>query len=100
MEGAVEPAWGTRFSQKYGEKQPDSLGAVTVLKNWRMFRSIGSSLELESDLGGDLLCPGLVSEGGAYPSHLRPVEVHLLQKGFSSPHLTRRILSKVSTLNC
>jgi hypothetical protein len=52
----------------------------------------------ESDFGGDLFCPGLVSDGGAYPSHLRPVEVHLLQKGFSSPHLTRRILQNVSSL--
>jgi hypothetical protein len=30
--------------------------------------------------------------GGAYPSHFLPVEVHLLQKGCSSPHLTLRIL--------
>ena len=31
-----------------------------------------------------------------YPSHLRPVEVHRVQDGFLSSHLTRRILGLVS----
>jgi hypothetical protein len=99
MEGAAKLAWGTRFSQKSGEKHPDNLGAVTVLKKKYVFLSIGSSFALrESDLESDFFCPGLVSDIGAYPSHLRPVEVHLLQNGFSSPHLTLRILLDVSQL--
>lgn len=31
--------------------------------------------------------------GGPYPSHFLPVEVQRLQKGFSSPHFTLRILA-------
>jgi len=34
--------------------------------------------------------------GAAYPSHFRPVEVHRLQKGFPSSHLTLRILKAIS----
>lgn len=38
-------------------------------------------------------------ESVGYPSHFRPVLVHLLQKGFSSPHFFRRILNTKS-VNC
>jgi hypothetical protein len=44
----------------------------------------------EAVLFVELSRPGLL--GGAYPSHFLPVEVHLLQKGCSSPHLTLLIL--------
>lgn len=37
-----------------------------------------------------------VGAGGAYPSHVRPVEVQRLQAGFSSSQRNLRILCRVS----
>ena len=39
--------------------------------------------------------PSFLGGGTAYPSHVRPVEVHVMQKGFVSSHLTRRVLKLV-----
>jgi len=35
---------------------------------------------------------GSIPDGAGYPSHFRPVPVHVRQRGFASSHLTRRIL--------
>lgn len=89
----------TLRSQKFDEKLPDSLGAVKVVKNDNILCSTGSSIGLRGGLSGAPLWVGLgvlAGVGAAYPSHFRPVEVHRLQCGFSSPHLTRRILEQVS----
>ena len=93
--GSKSVAWITLRSQKSGEKYPDNLGAVNVRKKYSNRCSAGSRLGLgEGYFAGDDGDFREPSEGltGAYPSHFRPVEVHLLQHGFSSPHLTLRIL--------
>lgn len=89
----------TLRSQKFDEKLPDNLGAVKVVKKDIVLCSTGSSIGLRGRLAGTPLWVGLrvlAGVGVAYPSHFRPVEVHRLQFGFSSPHLTRRILEQVS----
>lgn len=95
--GSTSAARTTRRSQKSDENCPDSLGAVNVRKKYKHRCSIGSSvgvcgIYLDGDDAGDRRgeLSGLLT--GAYPSHFLPVDVHLLQHGFSSPHFTLRIL--------
>ena len=64
-------------------------------KKCSILSSIGSPVFFkERYLVGDFGTAGSGFLTGPYPSHLRPVEVHLLQKGFPSSHLTLRILSR------
>jgi len=94
--GSTSAARTTRRSQKSDENCPESLGAVNVRKKYKHRCSMGSravvcGIYLDGDDGdrrGEL--SGLLT--GAYPSHFLPVDVHLLQHGFSSPHFTLRIL--------
>lgn len=85
----------TRLCQKSGQKCPGSFDAVTVRKKENNCCSMESRLYWGTLFVGNNggRC-GELPEAltGVYPLHFRLLEVHLLQQGFSSPHLTFRVL--------